>query len=135
MLVTLMDQTCFQASYSCTWTGYTPEWWGATAYPMSVGMPCSCREESGEWVTVETPKSQTNPSPFPATNCLVVPLESNQGRAVPLQPLLSLTVSTKGSPEQPCWVDTHSSASLRPSSSLPSAVTHRTATAKLFCEE
>lgn len=44
---------------------------------------------------METPKSQTNPSPFPATNCLVVPLESNQGKAVPL---LSLAVSTKGSP-------------------------------------
>lgn len=21
--------------------GYTPEWWGATAYPRSVGIPCS----------------------------------------------------------------------------------------------
>lgn len=81
---------------------------------------------------METPKSQTNPSPFPATNCLVVPLESNQGKAVPL---LSLAVSTKGSPGVAMLGGHQLSASFRPSSFLSSAVTHRTATAKLLCEE
>lgn len=71
---------------------------GGHSVPHVSGDAMLLQKESGEWVTVETPKSQTNPSPFPATNCLVFPLESNQGRAVPLQPLLSLTVSTKGSP-------------------------------------
>jgi len=39
--VTRIFQTLFQASYSSSCTGYTPEWWGAMEYPESTGIPCS----------------------------------------------------------------------------------------------
>ncbi len=45
VLVTRISHAFFQASYSWIWTGYTPEWWGATAYPRSTGIPCSCKEK------------------------------------------------------------------------------------------
>jgi len=44
--VTRIFQTLFQASYSSSCTGYTPEWWGAMEYPESTGIPCSYRHQT-----------------------------------------------------------------------------------------